>query len=752
MKKIAFYSLAICTILVIVWGIFALPIVDVASQNKKMAEQHFEAEQRFEKAVERVRQLRYEDAIAEFEQVITLAPKSKIAHDAQYWIGQAYFRSGQYNAALTTFDKLIKDYPESAIIPVTQLMVGQVKQAKDNEKLKRTTGNESDIAVIVDPETGIKYTKVKTFTGKSDLIDWTPHAYLSPNGKFLLRENTIIPMDGSDPFELVNGLVGEPSWSPDGKNIAFLSNDSTISILPVSPETGRTSGPGKKILSGSYSRLGDISWSPNGEKIVFTICENKEYPDIWTLSVKDGSLNKITNDSIPQLNPTWSPDGTTIALRDLSGKIWSYPAEGGTPNMLIDQNKHRGSNWSPNGKWLFFDAQAYSAKTSLYFIRLSDKMEQTINPPENVGGFLSWTVDSKKALFYHSSYNIIWGMKVASSSGGASFEPVPYLPVYGARWNLDSKNIIVQGEDNKGDIAMRVVPLAGGESFLLEMDVTVDGKPFPIFVSPDLKKLLFIIEKDDKTDLYVVPVSITDARTTGPAVKVMEDWSCSSGFNANLSWSPDGNKLAVVHNGDIWISNLNGEKSMQITKTPEKENWPGWSPDGKMLSHKINFEKPDWKSEFRIIPAQGGKPIKTFKDCEKFRWCWLADSKSFAMISNDVISISPLGDGDTRKIFDLKSNDLDDGAYLCCSPDGKHLAFIGESQKGNYQDTEYQLYRISVENGEITKLATDNTDYIYSISWSPDGKWIYYLYEKMGKVRPEGTMWEADLEEFLEKL
>jgi TolA-binding protein len=138
MKKIAFFSLAICTILIIVWGIFALPLADVSSDNSKKAEQHFE------KAVERIRQLRYEDAIAELEKVITLVPESKIANDAHYWIGQAYFSSGQYDAALTTFEKLIDEYPESAIIPVTKLMVSRVQVEKENVKLKKATDTALD--------------------------------------------------------------------------------------------------------------------------------------------------------------------------------------------------------------------------------------------------------------------------------------------------------------------------------------------------------------------------------------------------------------------------------------------------------------------------------------------------------------------------------------------------------------------------------------------------------------------------------
>ena len=84
MKKIIFLLSVICITSVIVWGIFALPLITNASDTDKKAEQHFE------KAVERIRQLMYEDAIAELEKVIKLVPKSEIAQDAQYWIGQSY--------------------------------------------------------------------------------------------------------------------------------------------------------------------------------------------------------------------------------------------------------------------------------------------------------------------------------------------------------------------------------------------------------------------------------------------------------------------------------------------------------------------------------------------------------------------------------------------------------------------------------------------------------------------------------------
>ncbi len=131
MKKIILLLSVICLTSVIVWGISALPLITNASDSTKKADQQFKkAEQHFEKAVERIGQLMFEEAITEFEKVIKLVPESKIAQNAQYWIGQSYYKAGKYDDALSTFEKFIKDHPESAIVPVTQLMVRQVQQAK----------------------------------------------------------------------------------------------------------------------------------------------------------------------------------------------------------------------------------------------------------------------------------------------------------------------------------------------------------------------------------------------------------------------------------------------------------------------------------------------------------------------------------------------------------------------------------------------------------------------------------------------
>ncbi len=751
MKKIILLLSVICITSVIVWGIFALPLITNASDTNRSAEQHFE------KAIEHIRQLMYDDAIIELEQVIKLVPESKIAQDAQYWIGQSYYKAGKYDDALSTFEKLTEEYPESAITPVTKLMVGRVQQAKENEEIRRKISDASDKGVIIDPNTGVKYTKTKTFVGKKDVINWPSYLDLSPNGKFLLRHKLVLPLDSGDPFELVDTPAYSGRWSPDGKQVVFNSGGA-IWVVPVSPETGRPTGPAKKLLDGNY-RLQSPRWSPDGEKLVFERDDDEVSGDIWTLSVKDGALTQITDDSLAEYDPVWSPDGKTIAYKIYKRGLRLVPAEGGTPrNISIDEARLLSRSRSPDGKWLFYKI---ANPGNLHLFRLADERVFEIIPPEGVGYFLSMSPDGKKMLFYSSSYNYTCRLKVVSVSGGPSFElgsqfPLSTLWPYYQYWSPDSRMIIARGFNKEGDWNFWMISLAGGEPIPLELDVSVDGEVEPYSLSSDGKKLLFAVSQSDKTeDLYVAPVSLEDARTTGPAVMVFSGRDKNPYGHIEWSWSPDGSKLAVLHGGDIWITSAEEGKPVQITKTPEHEIKPVWSPDGEMIAYRFRLSEyaGEGKQILHVISAYGGEATKILDTpAGRGEYAWSPDGKEIAVISKGVLSAIPIAAGKARQILDLKHQGFvkDETWGLCWLPDGKYLTFISQKEIGG--PGRNRIFKVPAKGGKVTELAADDDgwkDYLYP---SPDGKWISYDSEAMVKTRSEGSIWEADFEELLKKL
>lgn len=748
MKKLNYLTLAMIVGLAVVWGM--APAVaghlndlqaNLASDSSKLAEQHFE------KAIKLLKQENFQDAIAQYEEVIKLSPQSQIAQDAQYWIGQSYFRMGNYDEALLIFGRLLKENPGSAIVPVTRLMMSRVQQEKENVGLRAKRDEALDKKAIVDPKTGAEFRKIKVLTGKSDVIEYVPSGvFLSPNGKFLLNNRIVIPLDGGEPFDLVDKPALRGIWSLDGKKVAFYLEDA-IWIIPVSPETARPTGPAKKLLDGRYRFENPVSWSPNSEKIVFTKRDEKTQGDIWTLSINDGALIQITDDEAPEHGASWSPDGKTITYVKGS-ETWAVSADGGKPRKLIDSQGL--VFWSPDGRYLVLMTKVY--RPNLF--RLADQRLFAIEPPEGVGQFISWSPDSKKLLFYRSSYEYSVALRVVSSNGGPTFELGRDLKLwpYFHDWSPDSQWVITAGQDRP----LWMIPLAGGEAVPIKVDrddharrrdaptdELTEGQFNMGSLSPDCKRLLFSLDRDDgKEDLYVAPFSLEEARTTGPPVEILKGWERHRGLR-DYSWSSDSQGVSLIHKGNIWVTSVDKPKLVQITDSAEVEKLPVWAPHGEMIAHIAETKKGD--NFLRTVPVSGGEPRTILDPCYHYRYAWSPDGKKLVAESKGVISVVTFPEGESRQVVNLGREGLFRTWGFCWLPDGKSFAFI--SQKGSEAPT--RIYVVPAEGGKITELAADDDNWKDWLYPSPDGKWISYDSEGWVKARPEGSIWEVNVEDLL---
>jgi len=117
-----------CFVLSAVPGFSALSFAGNESETLAEAEQHFETANELRKAAA------YDAAIAEYEKVLSLSSKSKIAQNAQYWIGQTYTAAMQYEPALSAFRKLLKEYPRSEIAQSAKDMIERIELAKKNRE------------------------------------------------------------------------------------------------------------------------------------------------------------------------------------------------------------------------------------------------------------------------------------------------------------------------------------------------------------------------------------------------------------------------------------------------------------------------------------------------------------------------------------------------------------------------------------------------------------------------------------------
>jgi tricorn protease len=149
-----------------------------------------------------------------------------------------------------------------------------------------------------------------------------------------------------------------PAWSPDGKSIAYFSDESGEYALHIVDQSGL--GAVKKInLGNPPSFFYNPLWSPDSKKIAYT----DKRLNLWYLDVGKGSPVKVTTelfeDPSSAMNPAWSPDSKWITytkfLENHLHTVFVYSVENGKESQITDGTADsRFPVFDKNGKTLYF--------------------------------------------------------------------------------------------------------------------------------------------------------------------------------------------------------------------------------------------------------------------------------------------------------------------------------------------------------------------------------------------------------------
>jgi tricorn protease len=150
----------------------------------------------------------------------------------------------------------------------------------------------------------------------------------------------------------------DPAWSPDGKQIAYLCDESGEYELHLRGQDGM--GAVKKYALGDApSFYYAPTWAPDGKRIAYT----DKRLNLWVLDLDKGTSTRVDTNTYNQrtLDPAWSPDGRWVAytkmLRNYLNAVFVYDVTTGRRHQLTDgMSDARYPVFDKGGKYLYFTA------------------------------------------------------------------------------------------------------------------------------------------------------------------------------------------------------------------------------------------------------------------------------------------------------------------------------------------------------------------------------------------------------------
>ncbi len=230
------------------------------------------------------------------------------------------------------------------------------------------------------PAKGGPARKITDHPADSAFPRWSPDgtkiAFLSNRDRD--RDNVfVIEASGGEPRQLthVDDIVGELAWRPDGGSIAFTAGIGVGDWVGLVDLDGRA----ERLVSfpdSENSIGGDLGrpapWSPDGRELAF-VSNVHDHLDIGVADVEARKVRWLAQNAWDKTMPLWSPDGSRVGYlenHDGDVQLRSVAASGKGPRLM---SPPRGcvsrAMWHPDGEAVFYEHSSFLRPSGLYLHR-----------------------------------------------------------------------------------------------------------------------------------------------------------------------------------------------------------------------------------------------------------------------------------------------------------------------------------------------------------------------------------------------
>jgi imidazolonepropionase-like amidohydrolase/Tol biopolymer transport system component len=523
--------------------------------------------------------------------------------------------------------------------------------------------------------------------------------------------------------------------SPDGRTLVF----DLLGDLYTLPITGGDAQP----LTQSIAWEQQPRWSPDGRQIAF-LSDAGGGDNVWVMNADGSSPRAVTKEDFRLLNnPVWHPGGKFILARKHytgtrsagSGEVWLYHLDGGKGVQLNEK-----PNWqkdlgepaiSPDGRFLYYSHDATPGRTfeynknsnaEIFKIFRQDLQDGSVEPfvqgaggavrpvPSPDGKYLAFVrrVRNQSTLFLKDlqtgAETAAWGRLDRDLQEAWSVNGV--YPAFA--WTPDAKHIVVWAQGR----LWRVDPFKPGTDTAAEI-------PFRVQHTREVRAALRV-----------------------PQVVAPDEFAVKQLRGVNVS--PDGRRVVYSALGKLYVRDLQdgqaqGAPRRLTTQNEHFEFFPSFSRDGRQLVY-ATWHDEQQGSVRRLDMASGRETVVTTAPGKYLHPRLSPDGKT-------VVYVKGRGGQLTSPV-----NGLDTGVYLASS-DGRgtpqRLARDGDAPRWGAgsdavyltrsvtpAETEFQrkLVRINLADRSETEVARG--EYVSEYALSPDGQWLGFVERLHAFVTP----------------